>query len=217
MTVVSVVFDVGETLLDDSREFGAWADWIGVPRHTFSAVLGAVTAAGRNNAEIFQYFQPGFDLTAERERREEAGAGENYGEADLYPDVRPTLAALRAMGLWVGIAGNQTAKAGRIFRNLDLPADLIATSAEWGVAKPDSAFFRRVIEVTPGRPDEIVYVGDHRDNDLIPAKAAGLRAAYIRRGPWGHLWADDPRVAKLADWHIASLADLPGLLAPELP
>jgi len=31
MTVVSVVFDVGETLLDDSREFGAWADWLGVP------------------------------------------------------------------------------------------------------------------------------------------------------------------------------------------
>jgi HAD superfamily hydrolase (TIGR01549 family) len=211
-----VVFDVGETLLDDSREFGAWADWIGVPRHTFSTVLGAVTAAGRNNAETFQYFRPGFDLAAERRRREEAGAGENYGEADLYPDVRPTLSALREMGLWVGIAGNQTAKAGRIFRELDLPADLIATSSEWGVAKPDPAFFRRVIEVAPGRPEEIVYVGDHRDNDLIPAKTAGLRAAYIRRGPWGHLWADDPRVAKLADWRIASLADLPGLLTPEL-
>lgn len=25
--VESVVFDIGETLLDDSREFGAWADW----------------------------------------------------------------------------------------------------------------------------------------------------------------------------------------------
>jgi N-acetyl-D-muramate 6-phosphate phosphatase len=216
MAVVSVVFDVGETLLDDSREFGAWADWIGVPRHTFSAVLGAVTAAGRNNAETFQYFRPGFDLAAERRRREEAGAGENYGEADLYPDVRPTLSALREMGLWVGIAGNQTVKAAHIFRELDLPADLIATSAEWGVAKPDPAFFRRVIKVAPGRPEEIVYVGDHRDNDLIPAKTAGLRAAYIRRGPWGHLWADDPRVAKLADWRIASLADLPGLLTPEL-
>jgi hypothetical protein len=42
MSVMSVVFDVGETILDDSREFGAWADWLGVPRHTFSAVLGAV-------------------------------------------------------------------------------------------------------------------------------------------------------------------------------
>jgi HAD superfamily hydrolase (TIGR01549 family) len=216
VAVVSVVFDVGETLLDDSREFGAWADWIGVPRHTFSAVLGAVTAAGRDNAETFQYFRPGFDLAAERERREQAGAGENYGEADLYPDVRPALAALREMGLWVGIAGNQTAKAGRIFRELRLPVDFIATSSEWGVAKPDPAFFRRVIDTVPGRPEEIVYVGDHRDNDLIPAKSAGLRAAHIRRGPWGNLWADDPRVAKLADWRIASLAELPGLLAPEL-
>jgi len=215
MAVVSVVFDVGETLLDDTREFGAWADWIGVPRHTFSAVLGAVTAAGRNNAETFEYFRPGFDLAAERARREAAGAGETYSEADLYPDARPALAALRQMGLWVGIAGNQTARAGGILRAMNLPADLIATSADWGVAKPDPAFFDRVIRAAPGKPGEIVYVGDHRDNDLIPAKAAGLRAAFIRRGPWGHLWADDPQVTKLADWHINSLTDLPRLLASE--
>lgn len=30
--VTAVVFDVGETLLDDSREWAAWADWIGVVR-----------------------------------------------------------------------------------------------------------------------------------------------------------------------------------------
>jgi N-acetyl-D-muramate 6-phosphate phosphatase len=216
MAVVSVVFDVGETLLNDSREFGAWADWIGVPRRTFSAVLGAVTAAGRDNAETVHYFRPGFDLAAERERREQAGAGEDYSEADLYPDVLRALAELRQMGLWVGIAGNQTARVGRIFRELRLPADLIATSSEWGVAKPDPAFFRHLIDTAPGRPEEIVYVGDHRDNDLIPAKAAGLRAAHIRRGPWGNLWADDPCVAKLADWRITSLAELPALLAPEL-
>ena len=113
----------------------------------------------------------------------------------MYPDVRPTLAALREMGLWVGIAGNQTAKAGRIFRELRLPADFIATSSEWGVAKPDPAFFARVVDAAPGNPGEIVYVGDHRDNDLVPAKAAGLRTAHIRRGPWGHLWADRPHVA----------------------
>jgi N-acetyl-D-muramate 6-phosphate phosphatase len=215
MAVVSVVFDVGETLLDDTREFGAWADWIGVPRHTFSAVLGAVTAAGRNNAETFQYFRPGFDLAAERELREAAGKGEAYSEADLYPDVRPALSALQGMGLWVGIAGNQTAKAGCILREMDLPADLIATSADWGAAKPDPAFFRRVIETAPGNPGEIVYVGDHRDNDLIPAKKAGLRAALVRRGPWGHLWADEADVVGLADWRIGSLSELPALLAPE--
>lgn len=212
MTIQAVVFDIGETLLDDSREFGAWADWLDVPRHTFSAVLGAVTAEGRNNAETFQYFRPGFDLVAERQRREEAGVGEQYGEEDLYPDVRPALSLLRQMGIWVGVAGNQTARAGQILRGLNLPADLVATSGEWGVAKPDSAFFAQVIDVSPGEPCEIVYVGDHRDNDLEPARSAGLRTALIRRGPWGYLWAEDPKVHKLADWRIDGLTELPGLI-----
>lgn len=213
MPVVSVVFDVGETLLNDTREYGTWADWIGVPRHTFSAVFGVVTAAGQDIEETFRYFRPGFDMATERQRREQAGMGEAYDDADLYPDVRPALTKLQEMGLWVGIAGNQTAKAGRILRAMSLPADLVATSDDWGVAKPVQAFFQRVAEVAPGRPKEIVYVGDHRDNDVFPAKAAGLRAAHIRRGPWGHLWADDPCVTEIADWRITSLMDLPALLA----
>ena len=47
--------------------------------------------ASRNNAETFQYFRPGFDLLAERERREAAGRGEQISAADLYSDVKPTL------------------------------------------------------------------------------------------------------------------------------
>jgi HAD superfamily hydrolase (TIGR01549 family) len=212
--VVAVVFDVGETLLDDTREFGAWADWIGVPRHTFSAVLGAVTAQGRNNAETFQYFRPGFDLATERQRREEAGVGEKIEDADLYPDVRPALAELRARGLWVGIAGNQTTNAARLLRALDLPVDAISTSGEWGVAKPDQEFFDRVAQFASVDRSEIVYVGDHRDNDIIPARKAGMRTALIRRGPWGHLWADDPTVIDAADWRVSSLGELPDLLCP---
>jgi FMN phosphatase YigB (HAD superfamily) len=210
--VGAVVFDVGETLLDDSREWGAWADWVGVPRHTFSAVLGAVTAAGRDNGETFEYFRPGFELARERQLREEAGCGERIEDDDLYPDVRPTLVALRAAGLWVGVAGNQTARAGRLLRALDLPVDYLGVSGEWGVAKPSLGFFERVIEIAPGGADRIVYVGDHRDNDVLPAKAIGLRVAMIRRGPWGHLWADDPVVCESADWVIDSLSELPDLL-----
>jgi HAD superfamily hydrolase (TIGR01549 family) len=211
--VRAVVFDVGETLLDDTREWGRWADWIGVPRHTFSAVLGAVTAAGRNNAETFQYFRPGFDLTAERRLREEAGRGESIEEQDLYPDARPALAELRAAGVWVGVAGNQTARAAELLRGLALPVDAIATSGEWGVAKPDPAFFARVAAMAPGDPGEVCYVGDHRDQDVVPAHAAGLRTALVRRGPWGHLWADDPVVRDRADWVIDGLGELPRLVA----
>ena len=184
----AVVFDVGETLVDETREYGTWADWLGVPRHTFSSVFGAVIALGMDYREAFQYFRPGFDLAAERARRAEAGQPETFGEGDLYPDARPAMAALRDMGVWVGVAGNQTSRAGGILRKLDLPADMIATSDDWGAVKPDVSFFRAVIDSAPCEADGIVYVGDRLDNDLKPAKEAGMRTAFIRRGPWGYIW-----------------------------
>lgn len=210
--IKSVVFDVGETLIDDTREWQAWARWLGVRQHTLSALVGAVTAEGRDNADALKLIRPGFDMRVERQAREDAEQGEQLGEDDLYPDVRPALAALREMGFWVGIAGNQTVRAAALLRDLDLPADAISTSGEWCVAKPDARFFSRIIGWARGEPDEIIYVGDHRDNDAIPAKAAGLRTALIRRGPWGYLWADDRSVTNVVDWHIDNLTELPGLL-----
>ena len=62
VVVDAVVFDVGETLVDETREYGTWADWLGVPRHTFSAVFGAVIALGMDYRDTFQYFRPGFSL-----------------------------------------------------------------------------------------------------------------------------------------------------------
>lgn len=203
----SVVLDVGETLLDDTREFNAWADWVGVPRHTLSALIGIVVAQGRDNAEAFQYIRPGFDQGAEVQRREEAGLGEQIEESDLYPDVR-------ARGVWTGVVGNQTTRAAGLLRALDLPVDSIATSGEWGVAKPDPGFFKRVIDFAPGNAAEIVYVGDHRDYDVKAAHAAGLRPVLIRRGPWGRLWADDPVVRDCASWVVDSLAEFPDLVRP---
>ena len=67
--IEAVVFDVGETLVDETREYGTWADWLGVPRHTFASVFGAVIAAGKDYRETFEVFRPGFDLTREREAR----------------------------------------------------------------------------------------------------------------------------------------------------
>jgi FMN hydrolase / 5-amino-6-(5-phospho-D-ribitylamino)uracil phosphatase len=65
------------------------------------------------------------------------------------------------------------------------------------------------LEVAETEPDRTLYVGDHPANDVLRAKAAGLQAAHIRRGPWGgYLWADDPELVATADWRIDSLAEL---------
>nr|WP_307795671.1 HAD-IA family hydrolase [Actinacidiphila acididurans] len=208
MAIRAVGLDVGETLIRDDRDWETWADWLKVPRHTLSALVGAVVVAGRDNSDALRLARPGVDVAAEQAAREAAGVGVRLAEEDLYEDVRPVLTALRAAGTRVVVAGNQPARIGELLRALDVPADVIATSGEWGVAKPDPAFYRRVVEAAGCRPEEVVYVGDHPVNDVFPVRAAGLRSAHLRRGPWGHWWADDPEVRAAADWSIDGLADL---------
>jgi HAD superfamily hydrolase (TIGR01662 family) len=211
--ISAVVFDVGETLVDETREYGTWADWLGVPRHTFSAVFGAVIAMGKDYREAFQYFRPGFNLDVERQRRADAGHPEEFGDTNLYPDVRPALTALRDAGIWVGIAGNQTTRAGGILRSLNLPSDMIAMSDDWGVTKPDAAFFSALLSAVPFAASETLYVGDRIDNDLKPAKEAGMRTAFIKRGPWGYILDHHPDMRHAADWRLESLTELEPLIA----
>ncbi|MFD0053055.1 HAD family hydrolase [Streptomyces sp. NPDC127168] len=205
----AVIFDVGECLVDETTEYGTWADWLGVPRHTFHAMFGAVIAQGRDYREVFQEFRPGFDLYAEREARAAAGRPESFGEDDLYPDVRDALGALRADGLWLGIAGNQTVRAGGILRELFTPdVDLIGTSDDWGASKPDRAFFDRVAEVVPAEPGEMLYVGDRVDNDIAPARTAGMHTALVRRGPWATIQWRTEKAEKLPTFRVESLLEL---------
>lgn len=207
-TMETIVCDIGETLVRDDRQWASWADWLGVPRHTVSALVGAATVRNHDAGDALRLLRPGLDLDEAYRAREAAGHGEHLDESDLYPDVRSALADVRALGVRVILAGNQTHRAGELLRGLGLPADLVATSAEWGVAKPSPQFFARVIEVAGTAPERTVYVGDHPAYDLFPARAAGLRTAHLRRGPWGYLWADAPEVVAAADWRIDGLAQL---------
>ena len=85
-------------------------------------------------------------------------------------------------GYVVGIAGNQTARAGQFIRELHLPADVIATSDDWGAEKPAPAFFDKLIARAGMAPAEIAYLGDRLDNDILPAADASLFTVLIKRG-----------------------------------
>lgn len=207
----AVFFDVGETIVDETREYGTWADWLGVSRHTFSAVFGAVIARGGDYRETFQFFRPGFDLATERERRVRAGEPESFSEENLYADARPCLAKLRRIGMRVGLAGNQTARAEQVLKSLDLPVDVIGTSDGWGVEKPSAAFFERLIEEAVCPAASVLYVGDRLDNDIGPAQRSGISTAVIRRGPWGFI-LDDDAVSNRCLFRLEGLAELPELV-----
>ena len=120
-------------------------------------------------------------------------------------------AALRELGLLVGLAGNQTARAEGILRSLDLPVDVIGTSDVWGAEKPDVAFFERLIVEAGCPPEAILYAGDRLDNDVRPAQALGIQTAMLRRGPWGYI-LEDQDVLDRCLFRFESLAELPDLV-----
>jgi FMN phosphatase YigB (HAD superfamily) len=210
--IKAVFFDIGETLISEGEIYGRWADWLGVPRHTFLTVLGAILATGGTQKDLFDYFRPGFDLAAEAKRRTAAGVPNGFGPADLYPDVRACLAEVRAQGLYVGVAGNQPARAAEQFAALGLDVDVVGISAVWGIEKPALVFFARCVGEAGCAPDELLYVGDRIDNDVRPALAYGVRVAHLRRGPWGFIQQDDEALSRCL-FRLRSLAELPALVA----
>ncbi|HVN00568.1 MAG TPA: HAD family hydrolase [Caulobacteraceae bacterium] len=207
-----VVFDVGETLVDETRHWGEWADWLCVPRLSFFAALGTVIERGWHHRRVFELVRPGLDVEAEQRRRIEAGWTHRFEPGDFYPDALPCLAALRAAGFRVGLAGNQPETAEAALAAAEAPADFIASSARWGVEKPDPDFFAQVVAAAGAPPGAIAYVGDRLDNDVLPAKAAGMLAVFLRRGPWGLAHAGRAEVAQ-ADLRLESLDGLAGRLA----
>jgi len=201
VTVRAVFFDVGETLVDERRYWREVAGLAGVPEHALLAALGVTVERGEDHTALFRHL--GIERPAEIDETVV------YDVEDLYPDALGCLEAVRAAGYRVGVAGNQSAALEAWARAVDLPVDVIGSSAGWGVRKPSSAFFERVVEEAGFVASEVAYVGDRVDNDVLPAASAGLVAVHVRRGPWGML-QPTPQEAALG---VDDLASLPAALA----
>ncbi len=212
--VRAVVFDVGETLVDETRIWSRWAERLGVTPLTMLGLIGACAAQDLPVDAAFDVVEPGFDVAAAEAAwaaEEPDGLRNQFDVDDLYDDVVPALTALREAGLRLVIAGNQPPAALAALRAMNLPVDEIRNSAEIGAEKPAPEFFAAVAELAGVPVHEIAYVGDRTDNDVLPAADAGMVPVLIRRGPWGYLHARRPEAARA---HVIdSLLELPALLA----
>jgi HAD superfamily hydrolase (TIGR01509 family) len=211
MPIRAVFFDVGETLIDERRLYADYAMRMGVSYDFFMERIESAMGARQPIRNVFASVKPGFDFKAARAEREAEGKTFVIGPHDLYADAAATLGALKARGYYIGIVGNQPASAEAMLRESGLAADFIATSDGWGVAKPDPQFFAKVIDAAGLEPRQIAYVGDRVDNDVVPARAAGMWTFLVRRGPWGRAQWDWPE-AETAHFKVETLAELPGLL-----
>ena len=201
MALKAVVFDVGETLVDEERWWRRLADREGLQPHVVWAALGVTIARGEEHTALWGH------LGIEQPPRWWHEIP--YALEDLYPDALGCLERVRALGLRVGVVGNQSEALEAWARESALPADVISSSASLGVRKPDPAFFDKVVELMGCSASEVAYVGDRVDNDVLPAASAGLVAVHVRRGPWGRLQRTPPE----ATLGVDDLASLPEALA----
>jgi FMN phosphatase YigB (HAD superfamily) len=191
-----VVFDVGETLVNESRLWMSIANESRVPFATVCGVLGGLVERGEHHGQLWNVL--GVDRVAPQFIIQ---------RSDLYPDALDCIESARQLHLKVGIAGNQPVGLEDTLSAVGVTADFIGSSAAWGISKPHPEFFARIVDIARVPAHAILYVGDRLDNDILPAHRPGMRTAHLRRGTWGYLHARQPERA-VADVQVDSLSEL---------
>ena len=132
-----------------------------------------------------------------------------------YPDAAPTLAELKRRGFRLGVIANQNPGTAQRLKDWDLLQyfDVVAPSAELGVAKPDPAIFRWALDQAGCSPSQAVMVGDRLDNDIAAAGRLGFHTVRLLRALGAY---HEPQSAEeLPEHTIRALAELPELLRGE--
>jgi putative hydrolase of the HAD superfamily len=204
----AVLFDVGETLVHPAPSFPALFSQV-LEREGHSRDEADVLAASSVVLERFSEasrereawtLSPG-SLPRVLDRRVPAHAGlaraavgerpprdpvrgvhdlDNYA---LFDDVHPVLASLREQGVGAGIVSNFEAWLEDLLDHLGVreqfPVRVI--SGLEGMEKPDLEIYARALERLGLPADQVAFVGDNPEFDVVPPMELGMTAVLIDR------------------------------------
>lgn len=182
-----VSFDLGDTLVRRSYDF--FRDGIeGLPADSLEALRRwrASPPPGGGERDLATFLAALGVPEAERVAgrvvaRETAGM-------EAYPDALATLRELDRRGYRLIVVSNVSTP-GESYARRMLKLDLLpwffdaVFSHDVGVRKPDPRIFRLALERAGAVPARAVHVGDLVTRDVRGARAAGLAAVWLDRGP----------------------------------
>jgi len=122
-----------------------------------------------------------------------------------YSDTIKTLVDLKSMGLTLGIlTDGVTIKQWEKLIRLGIHPffDEVVTSEEYGLGKPNVEFFNYGLKKIKLKPEEVIYVGDRVDKDIMPAKSVGMHTIRILQGKY----SETPD--EVSDYKIKSISEL---------
>lgn len=195
-----IFFDVGSTLVDETYAYDHRVrDMVAGTGITFEEFDGMRIVLARQgldgNSAAIKYF--GLEKTPW------------HSEDELpFSDAQSALENLCRRGYKLGIIANQNPGLEKRLENWGLRHyfEVIAASAEIGYAKPDKEIFEWAFKLAGCTAQESVMVGDRLDNDIIPAKAVGMKMVWVKNGLAKYQDADLGK--GVADHQISSLSEL---------
>lgn len=101
-----------------------------------------------------------------------------------FGEVPAALERWRAAGVRLVVASNWDISLHAVLRETGLRErlDAVATSAEVGASKPAGELFAAALALAGVEPREAIHVGDSLRDDVEGARAAGIKAVWLRRG-----------------------------------
>ena len=123
----------------------------------------------------------------------------------LYPDVAPTVNALKARGIKTAILTTiPTWRFKYLLEENSVKIDFICTAREAKAVKPNPKIYTTVLETLQVKPDEALMVGDLLETDVTPPKKLGMKGVLLCR--------TQRKESKEADYVITSLTELLDLI-----
>ena len=231
MTIRAVLFDKDGTLIDVD------ATWVPIYREMLMDIFATDRAgaealmakagydhatqrfragsilAGGTTRQFVEVLWPGLDEAAAAAQAHRIDHGYTHlvrGRLTPLMPLDPILSELRAMGLRLGVATNDSHVSARAHMTeagvIAHFEDIIAADTV-PVPKPSGNMIRRFAEITGLPPSAIAMVGDnHHDMEEARNGGAGLAIAVLS----GNAAHED--IAHLADHTLESIAELPALL-----
>lgn len=129
-------------------------------------------------------------------------------------DNAQLLATLADRGFELGVVSNGCGNVDRLCADFGYTPFLsvIVDSRRVGLFKPDPAIFLDAAKQLGGDPATMMMVGDSFERDVLPAKKAGMKTAWLEGAAPRE--CPDPSVV---DLHLRRLADLPAALSAASP
>jgi putative hydrolase of the HAD superfamily len=108
-------------------------------------------------------------------------AWEHAHNFELFEDVLPALAELRARKLKLGLVSNTGRDLDRFVAHHGLDVDAVVSSGAHGKTKPHPTIFRAALERLAVEPEAAVMVGDSIEDDIEGASTVGMRGVLLDR------------------------------------